>query len=176
MMPRQRFLPLRLTLVLLIGASLRLPGQTADSTNGWPQRGWAFLGLGEGSIESAVAGTYGASYSPGPLIFTVRNSGAEQLFGDGIEETAFLIGVRSSGVRSFVSAQLGASAIHRFHTCDCSSNDRSGPTHSGLAFDVAAQANWVVPGIGLDVFGDLLPSSHRYAALAVMVQLGWFGQ
>jgi hypothetical protein len=34
----------------------------------------------------------------------------------------------------------------------------------------------VVPGIGFDVFGDLLPSNHRYAAFAIMVQLGWFGE
>ncbi|HKN67786.1 MAG TPA: hypothetical protein VJW73_15995, partial [Gemmatimonadaceae bacterium] len=103
-------------------------------------------------------------------------SGAEQIFGDGVRETAFLIGVRSTGTRSFVSAQLGPSTVHRFHTCDCSGNDWTGPTRGGLAFDVAVQGNWTIPGIGFDAFGDLSPSSHRYAALAVMVQLGWFGE
>ena len=34
----------------------------------------------------------------------------------------------------------------------------------------------MIAGIGFDVFGNLLPSSHRYAAFAVMVELGWFGR
>ena len=160
MMPRRRFLAHRITLLLLIAVSSRLYGQATTSTNRWPQRGWLFVGLGRGSIANSGAWTYGGSYAPGPLIFTVRNGGAEQLFGDGIGETAFLMGVRSTAGRSFVSAQLGASAIHRYHTCDCSNNDRTGPTHSGLAFDVALQGNWTIAGIGLDVFGDALPSSH----------------
>ena len=171
MLPRG-FFPVRFALALVLCLSGRLYGQTG----GWPQRAWIFLAIGRGSIENSIAGSYGGSYSPGPLIFTLRNSGAEQIIGDGVEETAFLVGVRSTGPRGFVSAQLGPSAVHRFHTCDCSGNDRTGPKHTGLAFDVAVQGNWVIPGIGFDAFGDLAPSSHRYAALAVMVQLGWFGE
>jgi len=174
-MLRRRNLPFRSTLLLLVAVSSRLQGQ-ATNTSRWPQQGWLFVGLGRGSIENSVAGTYGGSYSPGPLIFTLRNSGAEQIFSDGIEETTFLIGVRSPGARSFISAQLGPSAVHRCHTCDCSGNDWTAPTHGGLAFDVALQGNWVIPGIGFDVFGDALPSSHHYVALAVMLQLGWFGE
>ena len=41
---------------------------------------------------------------------------------------------------------------------------------------MTAQSNWFIPGIGFDVFGDVFPSSHRYAAVAVMLQLGWFGE
>ena len=175
-MPLRAFLLLRVALTLLLCVSGRLHGQTPATTDAWPQRGWLFLALGKGSIENSIAGSYGGSYAPGPLIFTLRNSGAEQIFGDGVEETAFLIGVRSTGPRSFVSAQLGPSAVDRFHTCDCSGNDWTGPKHTGLAFDVAVQGNWVIPGIGFDMFGNLFPSSHRYAAVAVMVQLGWFGE
>lgn len=175
-MPLPGFLAVRVALALFLFSSGRLYGQTAATTDGWPQRGWLFLAVGKGSIENSIADSYGGSYSPGRLMFTLRNSGAEQIFGDGVEETAFLIGVRSTGPRSFVSAQLGPSAVHRFHTCDCSSSDRTGPKRTGLAFDVAVQGNWVIPGIGFDVFGDLFPSSQRYAALAVMVQLGWFGE
>src|SRR4051812_40585750 len=122
----RRFLPLRLALLLLPCLSSRLHSQATTDANRWPQRGWLFLGIGQGSIKESVAGTFGGSYSAGPLMFTVRQSGAEQLFGDGIDETAFLMGVRSGGTRSFVSAQLGGSAIHRFHTCDCSGNHTTG--------------------------------------------------
>ena len=166
----------RLALLLLVIMSSRLHGQATTKANPWPQRGWLFVGLGRGSIKESLAGTLGGSYSTGPLMFTVRRSGAEQLFGDGVDETAFLMGVRSGGTRSFVSAQLGGSSVHRFHTCDCSGNNSTGAAHFGFAFDVAAQANAVVPGIGLDLFGDLSPPSHRYIAFAVMVQLGWFGE
>ena len=167
---------LRFTLLLLLAVSSRLSGQAATNGNAWPQRAWLFAGLGTGTVKGSLAGTIGGSYSPGPLIFTVRRSEAAQWFGDAIDDAAFLVGVRSAGHRNFVSAQLGLAAVHRSHTCDCSGNDWTGPTHGGLAFDVAVQGNWVIPGVGFDVFGDLFPSSHRYAGVAVMVQLGWFGQ
>src|SRR5689334_5466709 len=166
---------LRLVLLLLVLSS-GLQAQATTSSNQWPQRGWVFLSVGLGSIENSLAGAFGGSYSPGPLIFTLRGSGAAEFSGDGIQEGAFLIGARSSGARDFVSAQLGPSAIHRYHSCDCSGNNWTGPIHGGLAFDVAVQGNWGIPGIGFDFFGDLLPSTHRYAALAVMLQLGWFGE
>ena len=175
-MPFRLFLPIRLALLLLLVLPGPLHAQATAGRNRWPQRGWVFLSLGQGSIKSSFAGAYGGTYSPGPLVFTLRNSGAAQFFGDGIEETAFLMGVRSAGARGFVSAQLGPSAIHRYHTCDCSGNDWTAPTHGGLAFDVAVQGNWTIPGIGFDVFGDLFPSSHRYAGMAVTLQLGWFGE
>ena len=165
----------RVSLCTLLCAPSLLYAQAQTTTNPWSQRLWLFVGLGQGSIKESVAWTFGGSYSAGPLIFTLRQSGATELNREGISETAFLAGVRSGGARSFVSAQLGPSVAHRYHSCDCSSADSSEPTHGALAFDVAAQANWVVPGIGFDLFGDLFPSSHRYVGLAVMVQLGWFG-
>lgn len=174
-MSLRSLLPLRLALSLLLVFSGQVHAQGATKPDPWPQRGWLYLGLGRGSIKESLAGTIGGSYSAGPLMLTLRRSEARQWYGDGIDETAFLIGARSAGPRGFVSAQLGPSAVHRFHTCDCSGNDWTGPTHGAIAFDAAVQANWIIPGIGFDLFGDLLPSSHRYAALAVMVQLGWFG-
>ena len=174
-MPLRGSLPLRFTVLLFIALSGPLHGQATSSASGWPQRGWLFLGLGRGSIKESAAWTLGGSYSAGPSIFTLRQSGATELTREGISETAFLAGVRSGGARSFVSAQLGPSAVHRYHSCDCSSTDWSEPTHGALAFDVAAQANWAIPGIGLDLFGDLYPSSQRYIGLAVIIQLGWFG-
>ena len=175
-MLRRRNLPLRFTLLLLVAVSSRLQGQATTTTNRWPQRAWLFAGLGTGSIKGSLAGTIGGSYSPGALIFTVRRSEAAQWFGDGIDDAAFLVGIRSRGARNFVSAQLGPAAAHRSHTCDCSAADWTGPTRGAIAFDLAAQSNWLIPGIGFDVFGEAFPSSHRYAAVAVMLQLGWFGE
>jgi len=175
-MPLRPFWPLRLALLLLLSLSGRLRGQATDNTPPWDQRGWLFVGVGGGSIKESLAVTGGGSYSAGPLMLTLRRGEARQWYGDGIDGTAFLIGARSTGTRGFVSAQLGPSAVHRFHTCDCSGNDWTGPTHGALAFDVAIQGNWMIAGIGFDAFGNLLPSSHRYAAFAVMVELGWFGR
>ena len=167
-----------LALLVFFVLPKQLVAQTPSADNAWPQRAWAFAGLGRGSIQSrAIAGTVGGSYAPGPLVFTIRRSGAGQFpFGDAIGETALLIGVRSPGKRAFLSAQVGVSAIHRSHTCDCSGGDWTGPTQSATAFDISAQANQIVAGIGLDVFGTLGSPGRRYAAMAVIIQLGWFGE
>lgn len=168
--------------VLLIFARVaRAQGTTAvraDTSASWPQRVWLFAGLGAASIPtSSLAAVAGVSYSPGPLIVSVRRSGAAQLFGDGIDEHgAVLARIRSRGKRAFVSAQLGPSQLHRYHTCDgpCGSQ-WTGPTSSALAFDPSATANYVIAGAGLDIFGTLVPSSVLFYAAAVIIQLGWFG-
>lgn len=162
--------------LFVLGFSARAGAQTSDSTNSWPQRVWAFAGVGRGSIERSLAGTIGVSYAPGPLLFTFRRSGAAQWFGDSIGESAFLVGLRTHGSRAFVSGQLGVSLVNRSHTCDCSGGDWTGPTRSALAFDLAAQTNYVVAGIGVDAFGAVSPSGYRYAGVALIVQLGWFGE
>jgi len=65
---------------------------------------------------------------------------------------------------------------YRSHTCDCSGADWTRPSRGAIAFDFAAQSNWFIPGIGFDVFGAAFPSNHSYGAVAVMPQLGWFGE
>ena len=107
--------PVRLTLSLLLVLVGRLHAQDATKATQWLQRGWLFLGLGRGSIKESLAATIGGSYSAGPFMLTLRRSEARQWYGDGIDGTAFLIGARSTGARGFASAQLGPSAVHRFH-------------------------------------------------------------
>ena len=176
-MPICRRCTIRLLVLVLLALPASMRAQKPDSTDAWPQRAWLFFGLGPGSLRGSLAASYGGSYSPGPLIFTIRHSGADQIwFGGRIEETAFLAGYRSHGKRAFWSAQLGESAIHRAHTCDCSGGDWTGPTKSAVAFELAAQANYAVAGVGVDVFGTLQPPSRRYAGVALVVQFGWFGE
>jgi hypothetical protein len=175
-MQRRRSCAFGITLLVTLVSSAQA-GAQLQTGNSWPQRLWVFAGLGRGSIEGSLATTFGASYSPGPLIFTLRRSGASQWFGDGIDEAAFLAGVRTSGSRAFAAAQLGTSGIHRYHTCDGPCGAAwTGPSRSAIAFDLSAQANYIVPGIGVDIFGAVYPTSHRYTGVAVILQLGWFGE
>lgn len=145
-----------------------------------PRNGWVSASLGYGSnsgSSSVAAGSLAGWYSAGSIVGGVRTSAVTPLFsGESVDDIAALVGMRTSGRRAFLLGALGYASVHSYHTCECSPNpSRDDPRVSGLAYSLQALANIKFIGIGAEYFGAVGPGRAGMHALALSLQLGWFG-
>ena len=145
------------------------------------QNGWVSLALGTGSNASTLGSVLGldasAWYSVGPLVAGIRTSTASTLFGEGVDDVAGLLGLRTAGPRAFLHGAVGLASVHSYRTCDgpCSAQ-RSDPTVGALAYSLQALANYHILGVGAEIFGAAGPGRASFRGMALSLQLGWFGR
>ena len=166
--------------ILLVGS--RAPAQSSSIASRFdgPQNGWISASFGEGGnpgSSSVLAGTLAGWYSAGSIVGGVRAAGVSPLYsGESVDDIAALAGLRTSGRRAFLLGALGYASVHSYHTCECSPNpSRDDPRVSGLAYSLQALANIKFIGIGAEYFGAVGPGRASMHALALSLQLGWFG-
>jgi hypothetical protein len=149
----------------------------ASTSNRWPQAAWISGGLGVGTWPSgSLAGVASGWYTSGELALGVRIGGASQIFGEQRSDQALLVGARTPGTRGFLLAAAGVGRIASSRSCDgpCSGGFTR-PSATALAYSFEGHGNLDLAGIGLVMFGALGPTSVRYNAFAITVNLGWFG-
>lgn len=165
--------------------ALVLRGSSAAALRERPPhwRGWAFgrLGRAQAALSDGfgstavtlITATGGVAASYGPILAMVRASDTERFsFEDssspGIQDYAFLGGVRSRGNRLFVTGAFGLAQ----------STDPgvfNAPKPVVAAFDFSAHAAYRIAGTALSISGLLGPRSTRYVAISLGLELGWFG-
>ena len=177
----------RLGVALMLAAapytlSAQRPGDAVVAPPLPPIAAWASIGLGPGTVaqsSSAFAGAARANLTVGRLLFMYRSAGVGPFLGsgDGVNDEAFLVGVRTSGHRLFAMAAVGFDSARRYHDCmeGCTRTTDASRT-SALAWDLSLHANALVPGLSLSYAGALGSSHVRYSALTLGVELGWFGR
>ena len=110
------------------------------------------------------------------VVFEARTSTAAQLFGNGVNDQALLVGLSTSGQRAFTMAAVGYGRAQVTHSCDgpCGPGP-SGPYGPAFPYELMAEANLSAIGVGLTLFGTVGSGLAKYTAIAVSVQAGWLG-
>lgn len=171
--------------VAIIAASTPSRAAAQSSADDRTVAVWISAAFGPGSLSGAtssqLAGVARANVSVGPWVASLRGAEIGPIFGtgDGISETAVLVGLRSEGRRTFVSAALGYAVATPNATA--SATAAGAPTWTGggssvLAFDLTAHANARIVGVVASLSGSAGPSHVRHTELTAGLELGWFGQ
>ena len=174
--------------VALVSIPLRtVRGQTvATSPEPTEWQVWAFGRLGGassapgavatsgGGVLTSLGGGVAASY--GPLLGMVRVTDSEQLFvGPGVRDDALLVGVRSRDDHLFAAGAVGIARATAFQTTD-GSGTITGSPRTTFGYDGSVHAAFRAAGIALSVSGVVGPQKTSYVAVALGVELGWFGR
>ena len=147
------------------------------AANPWPQRAWVGAGLGTGTWPyGTIAGIVSGWYSIGMLAAGARAAGADAIFGEQRSDRALLMGVRTRGSGGFLLGGLGVGKIATSRTCDgpCTPLTRPGATE--VAYSAEAHGNFELVGLGIAMFGVFGPPQNRYNAVAITLNVGWFGR
>lgn len=176
-----------LALSVLLGSAPLVGAQDSAATaavrsHPVEQRAWLSIAAGPGFIHTAssggaLSGAIAAVYSPGIMVFEARTSGATEIFGDGVGDQSLLVGLRTSGRRTFLLGAIGYGRSQYSHSCDgpCSANFTD-PYRSAITYEGTAEANARVIGIGATVFGVIGEGRASYTTMALSLQLGWLGR
>ena len=182
---------IRTAIVLLVAGALcsRASAQqlaTAVDTEARSGNGvtaWASAGFGEarirGSNGSPIAVALRASASISDVVVMARFAevGPFLVGGDGVDDAALLVGVRSGGHRLFATATVGYSRVTPYHGGGIDGPARTtGLSQDALAYDLGIHANLLIPGLSLGLSGDLGPPRIAYTAIVLSMELGWFGK
>lgn len=191
----RRSILILLPILVLLSSKYSFAADTLGTSSDYV-RGWASLGVGDGSWRGALAVTVGASLSAEieEQLFTVRflytNEFRLNIFGETrpdnkIWELGFLYGriARASYGSASISAGLGISsaALYSepyFHpTTYQYSYDTD--KHFGIGLPVEARLSWTPTnflGIGLCAFGEYgFGSARSFAGVMLVLQFGDFG-
>lgn len=166
--------------IVLSGSRGAAQSSASASRIDGPQNGWVSVSLGYGGnagSSSVAAAALAGWYSAGSIVGGVRTSAVTPLFsGESVDDIEALVGMRTPGRRAFLLGALGYASVHSYRTCECSPNpSRDDPRVSGLAYSLQALANIKYVGTGAEIFGAVGPGRASMHALALSLQLGWFG-
>jgi hypothetical protein len=147
--------------------------QPADAR---PQRGWVSAGVGVGIVPyGSLSGLLAGWYTVGPVAMGARLGGAAQIFGEQRGDGALLVGGRTRDDHVFLLGAVGIGEVSSSRTCDGPCTELKRPLRAAAAYALEAHANYSVAGLGLAVFGAFGPQGSSYNALALTLNVGWFG-